>query len=196
MSPLGPHLAANPGFQTSLSGSTARSTPTPRPVVNPGFAEGAPPDATGCSVAQSKGGTMAETPEETIRAAAQAYISGDEEALIGQLDDGVRVLGSEQRDKWNGREKAVQRLAPELERRRTLAKSVGGSLLEHLESPEVHQNGDMAWWSATGDLDVDGSYHRETSWTVILQYESYSEDAHEQTGGDWRIVHSHFSIHR
>ncbi len=139
---------------------------------------------------------MAETPEETISAAAQAYIAGDDEALMAQLDEGVRVLGSEQRDNWNGREKALRRLGSELERRQTMARSVGGSLLEQLESAEIHQHGEMAWWSGTGDLNIDGAYHRETSWTVVLRYENYSEDAHEQKGGDWKIVHSHFSIHR
>lgn len=139
---------------------------------------------------------MADTPEETISAAAQAYIAGDEEALMAQLDEGVRMLGSEQRDSWTGRETALRRLGSELERRRTIRKSVGGSLLEQLEAPEIHQNGDMAWWSGTGDLTVDGSYHRETSWTVVLRHQNYSEDDHEQKGGDWKIVHSHFSIHR
>jgi ketosteroid isomerase-like protein len=139
---------------------------------------------------------MADTPEETINAAAQAYIAGDDEALMAQLGENVRVLGSEQRDNWDGREKALRRLGSELDRRRTIARSVGGSLLEQLESPEIHQHGETAWWSATGDLNIDGSYHRETSWTVVLRYEKCSEDAHEQKGGDWRIVHSHFSIHR
>lgn len=139
---------------------------------------------------------MAETPEETIRAAAQAYVAGDEDALVAQLDERVRMLGSEQRDNWTGRDTARRRLGSELERRRTIRKSVSGSLLEQLESPEVHQNGDMAWWSGTGDLDVDGAYHRETSWTVVLEYQNYSEDDYEQEGGDWKIVHSHFSIHR
>lgn len=139
---------------------------------------------------------MAETPEETIRAAAQAYVAGDEDAFNAQLDDSVVVLGSEQRDHWKGRERALGRLERELERRRTIAKSIGGSLLEQLEVVEANRSGDVAWWSATGDLSVDGSYHRETSWTVVLRYENYSEDAHEQKGGDWKIVHSHFSIHR
>ena len=139
---------------------------------------------------------MAETPEETIRIAAQAYVAGDEEGFMAQLDEQVRMLGSEQRDNWNGRETALRRMASELERRRTIARSVSGSLLEQLEAPEIHQTGDMAWWSGTGDLDVDGSYHRETSWTVVLRYQNYSEDDYEQKGGDWKIVHSHFSIHR
>jgi len=139
---------------------------------------------------------MAETPEETIRAAAQAYVAGDEEAFNAQLDDSVVVLGSEQRDHWIGRERALGRLERELERRRSVAKSIGGSLLEQLEVVEANRIGDAAWWSATGDLSVDGSYHRETSWTVVLRYENFSEDDHEQKGGDWKIVHSHFSIHR
>ncbi len=139
---------------------------------------------------------MANTPEETIRVAAQAYIAGDEEALMAQLDEGVQMLGSEQRDNWQGREKALRQLGSELERRRTIKRSVDGSLLEQLDAPEIHQTGDMAWWSASGDLNVDGSYHRETSWTVVLRHQNYSEDDHEQQGGDWKIVHSHFSIHR
>ncbi len=139
---------------------------------------------------------MADTPEETISAAAHAYLAGDDETLMAQLDEGVRMLGSEQRDNWSGRETALRRLGSELERRRTIAKSVGGSLLEQVEAPEIQQNGDMAWWSGTGDLSIDGSYHRETSWTVVLKHQNYSEDDHEQEGGDWKIVHSHFSIHR
>lgn len=140
---------------------------------------------------------MAETPEETIRAAARAYIEGDDEALFGQLAGNARVLGSEQRDNWHGRETAASALGPELERRRTMAMSVGGSLVDQIEGCTVQLIGDQAaWWSASGDLEVDGSYHRETSWTVVLAYEGYSEDEHEQGGGDWKIVHSHFSIHR
>ena len=139
---------------------------------------------------------MADTPEETIRAAAQAYIVGDDEGLMSQLHEAARVLGSEQRDNWNSRELAGHGLARELERRRTFAKSVGGSLLDQIESCGVQMIGDTAaWWSATGDLEVDHTYHRETSWTVVLRYDDYSEDDHEQ-GGDWKIVHSHFSIHR
>lgn len=142
---------------------------------------------------------MAETPEETIRAAAEAYIRGDETALHQQLDDTVRMLGSEQRDNWEGRDRALRRLDPELGRRRALAggvsgkliDSISGSLIDCVNSLEpVEQTGDLAWWSATGDLNVDGAYHRETSWTVVLRRDG------ESYGGDWKIVHSHFSIHR
>ncbi|HJQ76322.1 MAG TPA: nuclear transport factor 2 family protein [Acidimicrobiia bacterium] len=140
---------------------------------------------------------MAATPEETIRAAAQAYVAGDDEGLMSQLAERARVLGSEQRDNWHGREAAARRLAPELERRRTIDKSVGGSLIEQIGTCEVERIGDeAAWWTASGDLEVDGAYHRETSWTVVLSFEGYSEDSHDQAGGDWKIVHSHFSIHR
>ena len=142
---------------------------------------------------------MAETPEDTIRAAAEAYIRGDEDGLHQQLDDTVRMLGSEQRDNWEGRDRALRRLDPELGRRRALAggvsgkliDSVSGSLIDCVNAPEpVEQTGDLAWWSATGDLNVDGTYHRETSWTVVLRRDG------EYGGGDWKIVHSHFSIHR
>jgi hypothetical protein len=132
------------------------------------------------------------TPEETIREAAEAYVSGDDEGLYRLLDDNVHMLGSEQHDNWDSRERSLARLGPELERRRTVARSVSGSLVDRATTPdEVHQSGDLAWWSGTGDLSVDGSYHRETSWTVVL-----SRKPDEESGGEWRIVHSHFSIHR
>jgi hypothetical protein len=134
---------------------------------------------------------MADTPAETIRAAAMAYISGDEDGLNELMDDGVRVLGSEQRDNWDGREKALRRLSPELGRRKTIANSVSGSLIDAVTSLEsCDQQEGLAWWSGTGDLDVDGAYFRETSWTVVLRR------CDEESDSDWKIVHSHFSIHR
>lgn len=134
---------------------------------------------------------MAVTPEETIKAAALAYIAGDEDGLHQLLDDGVRVLGSEQRDNWDGRDHVLHRMGRELERRRTLANSVSGSLIEAVDALEsVDQQAGLAWWSGTGDLEVDGAYHREASWTVVLRRWGEEDDS------EWRIVHSHFSIHR
>jgi hypothetical protein len=133
---------------------------------------------------------MAATPEETIRAAAEAYVAGDDHGMEDQLGEGVRILGSEQRDNFGGRDHALQRLGAELERRRKFD-SVGGTLVENAMAAEgVVQSGDMAWWSVSGNLNVDGTYHNETSWTVVLSR------AGDESGGDWRIVHSHFSIHR
>lgn len=135
---------------------------------------------------------MAVTPEETIKAAAVAYIAGDEDGLHQLLDDSVRVLGSEQRDNWDGRDRVLRRMGSELVRRRTIAKGgVSGSLIEAVDALEsVDQQEGLAWWSGTGDLDVDGAYHRETSWTVVLRRCGEEDDT------DWKIVHSHFSIHR
>jgi ketosteroid isomerase-like protein len=130
---------------------------------------------------------MAETPEETIKTAAEAYIAGDDEGLYRQLDDTVHILGSEQRENWDGQDQALRHLSKELEHRRAVPESVSGSLVDYALAPDlVHQRGDMAWWSGTGDLNLDGAYHRETSWTVVLS----------ESEGDWKIVHSHFSIHR
>jgi hypothetical protein len=82
-------------------------------------------------------------------------------------------------------------MGSELKRRRTTAMTVGGSLIEAVDALEsVDQQAGLAWWSGTGDLDVDGAYHRETSWTVVLRRWGEEDDS------DWRIVHSHFSIHR
>jgi hypothetical protein len=133
---------------------------------------------------------MAGTPEDTIRAAAQAYMEGDNNALEAAMSDQVRVIGSEQRDRFDGRDYALQRLGQELERRRSF-NSVGGTLVDAaLAADDVHESGDLAWWSGSGNLNVDGTYHNETTWTVILSRDEGDKAA------DWQIIHSHFSIHR
>lgn len=133
---------------------------------------------------------MADTPEATIRAAAEAYVAGDAEGLFQQLDDAVHVLGSEQFENWLGVEETRQGMAVELQRLKPDGPgSVGGGLVDlalHPNAPDIHQTEDVAWFSATSDLTLDGRYYRETSWTAVLRHD----------GKDWKIVHSHFSIHR
>jgi ketosteroid isomerase-like protein len=134
---------------------------------------------------------MTGSPEDTIRAAAEAYLSGDGESFAAYLHDEARVLGSEQRDVWGTREEAMNALGRELERRQSFKNGVSGSLIEHIrECVGIREMGDTALFSTTGDLDIDGYYHRKASWTVVLRR------SEEKTGGDWKIVHSHFSIHR
>lgn len=133
---------------------------------------------------------MHETPDATIRAAAEAYMAGDEEELFRQLADDVRVLGSEQLENWMGTREARHGMTAELARMRPDGPgSVGGSLVERALNPEVRevqQSHDMAWWSVTADITLDGRYYQEASWTTVLR-------RHDK---DWKIVHSHFSIHR
>ena len=128
--------------------------------------------------------------EQTIRAAAEAYIAGDAHSFSEQLHENARVLGSEQRDHWSDREGAMSGLGVELERRQAAVGTVTGSLIDHVsECAGVNEMGDVALWSATGDLEIDGYYHRKASWTVVLHRAVDTED-------EWKIVHSHFSIHR
>lgn len=133
---------------------------------------------------------MAETPEATIRAAAHAYVGGDEEGLFYQLDDGVHVLGSEQLENWKGQEEARHGMIAELRRLKSDGPgSVGGELVERALNPEareVQQTEDVAWWSITADITLDGRYYKEASWSTVLR-------RHDK---DWKIIHSHFSIHR
>lgn len=133
---------------------------------------------------------MAETPEATIRAAAEAYVAGDEDRLFQELDDAVHVLGSEQFENWLGMRETRQGMAAELRRLKPEGTgSVGGGLVDlalQPNAPDINQTDDVAWWSATSDLTLDGRYYRETSWTTVLR----------RDGKDWKIVHSHFSIHR
>lgn len=137
-----------------------------------------------------KGDGMDETPDATIRAAAEAYVAGDEEGLFQHLHDGVRVLGSEQMENWQGMEEARYQMTGELMRLRPDGPgSVSGGLVELALNPEVRdiqQTDDVAWWSATADLMLDGRYYREASWTTVLMRDD----------SGWKIVHSHFSIHR
>lgn len=133
---------------------------------------------------------MAETPDATIRAAARAYVEGDEDGLFQQLHDAAHVLGSEQLENWRGTEQARYGLSTELRRLQPGGPgSVSGELVERALNPEldeVQQTEDMAWWSVTADVTLDGRYYREASWTTVLMSDAK----------DWKIVHSHFSIHR
>lgn len=134
---------------------------------------------------------MGDTAQDTIRQAAEAYLGGDADALYEQLHENARVIGSEQRDLWSHREEAVRELGPELGRRRATSGSVRGALIDQISECEgVREVGDFAFWSATGSIELDGYRHPLASWTVVVSREP------ETSEGQWRIMHSHFSIHR
>ena len=134
---------------------------------------------------------MGETARDTIRQASEAYLGGDSDALYQQLHENVRVIGSEQRDVWSDRHQAVGELGPELERRRATSGSVRGSLIDQISGCEgVEESGDVAFWSTTGSIELDGYQHPRASWSVVVARDK------EKSEGDWKIVHSHFSIHR
>jgi hypothetical protein len=134
---------------------------------------------------------MSESVEDTIRAAAEAYLSGDAEAFSAQLHPDARVLGSEQRDVWSRREDVMAGMEHELARRQATRGTVTGSLVEHVrDCSGVLEMGNAAMFSATGDLEIDGYYHRSASWTVVLLRDE------EKSDYGWQIVQSHFSIHR
>lgn len=129
--------------------------------------------------------------EDTIRAVAEAYLTGDAESFSDHLDEDARVLGSEQRDVWSGRNEVMSGMTPELQRRQGMKNGVTGSFVEHIrECAGITEMGDTALFSTTGDLDIDGYYHRKASWTVVLRRSA------GETGEVWKVVHSHFSIHR
>lgn len=134
---------------------------------------------------------MGATAQDAIRQAAHAYLSGDQDGLYEQLHENATVIGSEQRDLWSDREEATRELAPEMDRRRATSGSVRGGLIDKIEECEgVREAGPVAVWSATGDIELDGYYHRRASWTVVVSRQE------EKSDGEWQIVHSHFSIHR
>lgn len=131
---------------------------------------------------------MADTPEETIRMAADAYMAGNADGVAEQLAENVRIHGSEREDYWNGREAALYSLSNELARhsaRPNPGDRFPGSLVDFETQPiEVEAVEEMAWSSRKGSLEVDNETY-EASWTCVLR-----------RGDDgWRIVHSHFSTH-
>lgn len=131
---------------------------------------------------------MSETPAGTIKAAAEAYLAGDRDALEALLHEDVHVLGSEEGEDWGSRTTVRANLGPELKRIREGQAVEGGlvDLTHELDPAEVEERGDIAWWSVTGNMVLGDTYHSQTSWTVVLRRE----------GDGWQIVHSHFSIHR
>ena len=132
--------------------------------------------------------------QAAIRAVAEAYMTGDGESLQVHLhEERLGVHGSDQGDHWRGRGEVREGLRSELRRHREALDgsegNVRGSLVDFDGRPtrvNVSGDGDMAWSFRTGDLTIDNEYYGDTSWTTIL----------ERDEGDWKIVHSHFSIHR
>ena len=128
---------------------------------------------------------MAETPQETIQKAAEAYIAGRAGDLSAQLAEGARVRGSHRTDRWDDARSAVEGLGDELRRRD--GQNVAGPLVNFEEQPvDIRGEGDVVWSSRTGSISIDGVEIEGATWTTIVE---------KQKDDDWRIVHSHFSIH-
>lgn len=128
---------------------------------------------------------MAGTPEETIQMAADAYMAGDTEALREQLHEHVRIHGSEWDDYWNDRDTALLGMTSELARHLEIGNFEGSLVDFELHPITVNAVEEMAWSSRKGRLVVDGRIY-EASWTCVLRL----------VDDEWRIIHSHFSIHR
>lgn len=145
---------------------------------------------------------MAATAADTIRSAAQAYQQGDEAALAEELHPNVRVVGSEWYDDWTGPEAAVRGMRGELTRHAAAREAgrtslyVDGPLIDFDANPiggadesetdgALHEVGDVAWWGRKDRLLLEGKMF-DASWSVVLRNDD----------GNWRIVQSHFSIHR
>lgn len=131
------------------------------------------------------------TARDTIRAAAEAYLSGEAGVFSEQLHENVHVIGSEQLDEWSNRAETISGLEPELQRRSALPGSVSGSLIDLIQECEgVKEMGPVALWSGSGTLEIDGYQHHKATWTVVVRREGPGQE------GEWKIAHSHFSIHR
>jgi hypothetical protein len=129
---------------------------------------------------------MARTPEATIRAVTEAYLGGDVAVFTEQLDDEFHGHGSEQGEYWTSRDEALQRtLAGEVSR--VPKNPPSGELVELAKRAQcVNEIGEVAWFSCSGTLHLDGVDHEQASWSTVLR----------RRDGDWKIVLSHFSIHR
>jgi len=132
---------------------------------------------------------------DVIIAAAKAYVDGDSDGVRGYLHDDVRLLGSEQGEDWSGVDAVMTGLGLELKRLAAGHQGLRGGgkadgvlvrKAKSVPNEEVQVIGDIAWWSFTGQMDLDERYHHKTSWTVVLN----------RVGEDWKIRHSHFSIQR
>lgn len=136
-----------------------------------------------------------QTAAGAIQGAATDYQHGDENFVNSHLRDNVQVVGSEKGEHWKSREAARPILAAEMQQIKAETRSVGGPLVEAAKAVtagDVTERGNIAWWAETGEIDLKApgdavpERHEQATWTVAL----------EQIAGDWKIVHSHFSIHR
>ena len=130
---------------------------------------------------------MAETPEAAIQAVTEAYLGGDLDGFTEQLDDEFHGHGSEEGEYWRGRDDALETTLAEEVRQVPDGGPPSGQLVELAGQAEgVNELGEVAWFSCSGDLHLDDEYHPQASWSTVLR----------RRDGDWRIVLSHFSIHR
>ncbi len=121
---------------------------------------------------------------------AKAYVAGEEDFVTSYLHPRVHVLGSEADESWRGHYDTEAGLHEELADLRAKRRTVGGELVEAaLEPPEadIKVRGDVAWWSYTGKINLHGESEEQSSWSVVLE---------RNHGGEWKVVHSHFSVHR
>lgn len=130
---------------------------------------------------------MARTPEATIRAVTEAYLGGDVAVFTDQLDEEFHGHGSEQGEYWTSRDEALQRTLANEVRQVSPKNPPSGELVELAKRAQcVNEIGEVAWFSCSGGLVLDGEDHQQASWSTVLR----------RRDGDWRIVLSHFSIHR
>ncbi len=123
---------------------------------------------------------MAESAAAAIADAIEGYKAGDADRVLDQFHDEALIIGTRDDERWNSREEFAEPLRYELEH-----VEVGGPLTEtgaeDAFTTTIGEN--IAVYLRDGYLVFNGK-RVHGRWTAVLRADD----------GDWKIVHSHFSL--
>ena len=130
---------------------------------------------------------MSDTAEETLEAVILGYAEKDPDAILAQLDDNIRVVGSKGHENWSDKIKVETALREELGG----DENIGGSLTELTAQdlaekirPTAYNDLGWGWVTEVGEVEFGGQRFGGR-WSCVVQK---GED------NDWKVVQSHFSV--
>jgi hypothetical protein len=130
---------------------------------------------------------MSDTAEATLEAVILGYVEKDPDALLAQLHDNIRVVGSKGHENWSSKDEVEEALRDELGG----TESIGGSLtdlsaqeLAERIRPSTYDELGLGWITEVGEVQF-GEQTVSGRWSCVV----------ERVGqGDWKVVQSHFSV--
>ncbi|HUO46679.1 MAG TPA: nuclear transport factor 2 family protein [Acidimicrobiia bacterium] len=130
-----------------------------------------------------KGATQMAEPSEVIEAVRDAYRSGDAEALLSHFVEDAHVIGTKGGESWTNRGDVMRALRSDFGLNEVHGQLAEGTVAENSATSDIQVEGNLAWVAMEGRFDFGGRSY-PGRWTCVMR----------NFDGDWKIVHSHFSV--
>ena len=125
---------------------------------------------------------MAE-PSEIVEAVRNDYRSRDAEALMDHFAEGAHIIGTKAGESWTSRGDVMRALRSDFGLKEIHGQLADGELAENSPTSEIQVEGNLAWVAMEGRFEL-GNRSYQGRWTCVMK----------NFDGDWKIVHSHFSV--